>query len=280
MSDESKSITDAEVIFGHGMDLADPRKPDGGREFIVLPKNSNVHDLERLLERPTRKRGLVTLHDLESFNRYVKAFGLAGTQIFAAINPAGACIEAILDYHEARGSDAAGWGEHRAIYPCEQTVEWKRWISKNEQWLPQAEFAAFIEDHIEEIVDPSGATMLEIAKTLEARSNVEFKSGVRLDNGDHSLKFVVETKTTAGGNGELTVPAEFALGIAPFNGGPPYRVRARLRYRINDQRLFLRYELIQPHKVIEAACKELVATITAETGIAPLLGVAPKLSLA
>lgn len=117
--------------------------------------------------------------------------------------------------------------------------------------------------------------MLEIAKTLEAKTSVDFKSGVRLENGDHQIKYVSETTGRAGGNGDLEIPSTFALGIAPYMGGPSYKMPARLRYRINDGHLVLWYELVNPHKVIEAAAKEIVATIKSETGQEAFMGTAP-----
>jgi uncharacterized protein YfdQ (DUF2303 family) len=117
--------------------------------------------------------------------------------------------------------------------------------------------------------------MLEVAKTLEAKTLVEFKSGVRLENGDHQIKYVSETTGRAGGNGDLEIPSIFSLGIAPYMGGPAYKIQARLRYRITEGHLALWYELVNPHKVIESAAKEIVAAIKAETDQDAFMGAAP-----
>lgn len=267
--------TAAAVLVGQM--LGEPKHLTGGRPFAVLPQETTVKDLEFLLETPTAKRGKVTVTELDSFIRYTKEFGESGTRIFADIKPDAATFVSILDYHEAGKDGGPRWGRHRVTFDCIKTVEWNRWRSNDAKWLSQVDFAAFIEDNLAEIVEPSGATMLEIAKTLEAKSAVDFKSGVRLDNGDHQIKFTVETKAAAGQNGDLTIPSEFALGIAPFNGGLAYKVKARLRYRIEDGHLKLRYELIQPHKVIEAVCKDMLAAIHAETDQTPFAGPAPQI---
>ena len=58
-----------------------------------------------------------------------------------------------------------------------------------------------------------------------------------------------------------------------FENGDPWRVEAKLRYRIGDGgKLSIWYELVRPHKVIEAAVKELRATIATDTGLNILVG--------
>lgn len=61
--------------------------------------------------------------------------------------------------------------------------------------------------------------------------------------------------------------------IFPRRAGDPWRVEAKLRYRIGDGgKLSIWYELVRPHKVIEAAVKELRATIATDTGLNILVG--------
>jgi uncharacterized protein YfdQ (DUF2303 family) len=265
----------AQAIIDAAREAGEIRATDSGREFVVIPSNAQLKDLEEFRESPARQKANVQMTELDSLIGYIKIFGQTSPpRIFAAIDKMGgaAKFKAILDYHEGGKGGKAGWCEHTATFTTAQTPEWQTWLSFNRKQCGQRDFAAFIEDNIADIVEPSGAQMLEIAKTLEAKTSVDFKSGIRLENGDHQLRYVAETTGRAGGNGDVEIPSMFVLGIAPFDGGPAYKVNARLRYRINEGNLTLWYELVNPHKVIDAACKEMIATITAQTEIEPFIG--------
>jgi uncharacterized protein YfdQ (DUF2303 family) len=278
MPPNDEGTSGAQAIIEAGLHLGDIRKTSAGREFVVLPEGSALRDLDLLLDNPRRQKASVAVTEVDSFIRYLKAFGGSNARTFAAINPeAGTAIfSAILDYHEGN-EGTAGWGGHRVTFQAIQTPEWKVWSKNDRKPVGQSEFARFVEDNLGDIVQPDGAQMLEIAKTLEAKTSVDFKSGIRLENGDHHLHYVTETTGRAGGKGELEIPGTFVLGIAPFQGGPAYKVSARLRYRISEGHLSLWYELVSPHKVVEAACKEIVDTINSETGQQAFMGVAPAI---
>jgi len=271
--------SEIESAIEAGLLLGEIKQTQSGSEFTVLPSNARVHDLEGLLDNPRRRRGSVNLVDLDSLIRYVKLFADTRTRIFADISQqdGSASFTAVLNYHEGGKDGNANWGDHRATYTATRTPEWLAWSGSNKKPMSQSTFASFVEDNIADIVEPSGAVMLEISRTLEAKRSVEFKSGVRLENGDHQIKFVSETTGRAGGNGELEIPATFALGIAPYIGGPAYKIQARLRYRITEGHLSLWYELVNPHKVIESATKEIVETIKQETEQEAFMGKAPSL---
>jgi uncharacterized protein YfdQ (DUF2303 family) len=70
---------------------------------------------------------------------------------------------------------------------------------------------------------------------------------------------------------------EFAIGVSPFFGGTGYEVRSFLRYRINRNsgEITFWYELQRADKVLEDACKDLIAKIQAETNLPVLYGSAP-----
>ena len=50
---------------------------------------------------------------------------------------------------------------------------------------------------------------------------------------------------------------------------------ARFRYRITEGKLTLRYQLVNPHKVVEAAIAAIVERIGTGTGIKAYIGAAP-----
>lgn len=266
--------TETQTAINAGLSLAGIVNLSGGVPLAFVPEGAIVEDLERLLVEPLRIRATPAFHDLASFVRYVKEFKLPATAIFAALTEKSVSFAAVIDYH---APDAPKRGTHRVVYACAASPEWLRWANKSsteEALKPftQAQFAQFIEDNMNDIIEPAGADVLEIARTLEAKQSVMFKGGIRQQNGDHSISYTSDTKGAGGGNGELAIPENFVLGIPPFVGGDLYKVTARLRYSIAEGCLKFRYELVRPHKIIEAACKDMVAKVETETGITPFMG--------
>jgi uncharacterized protein YfdQ (DUF2303 family) len=102
---------------------------------------------------------------------------------------------------------------------------------------------------------------VEIAATLEAKTGVAFKSGVRLQDGERCLSYTEQTTTSAGRDGTLQIPERFTLALRPFDGADPFKVEAFLRFRIREGKLALYYELIRTDKVVEVAFDELMVSL-------------------
>ncbi len=226
--------------------------------FAILPAGYQVHDLESFLETPLRKKGTVKLRDEKSFIEYFKKHQL-GSAIYGTRVPAK--FTAIFDDHR---KDEPGWREHRAIYECHLSTEWNTWKAANKRVMSQADFAQFIEDNLPDIVSPSGAEMLEISRTLEAKKKVDFASAIRLDNGAVQFTYNEATQGTAA-KGKFTIPEVFHIGIPVLDGGAPYKIEARFRYRIAEGNLSMWYDLLRAHKVYEDAIMEVWKTIQEET---------------
>jgi len=267
--------------------------------LLIWPKNQRIESLERFDAFPRRKRAVVCLTDPESFCAYVKAHATVRTIILGIATEIGGSFRAIFDYHrpETQYEDAekaaaqssgdtgclndAGWGEHNAVYELVNSPEWKRWLAWNASDVPQKEFAEFLEDNSADIIVPSTAgagypnaeQMIQVSLYLEAKSQVSFSSGIRLQNGQTQLTYVEKIDATTGADGKMAIPERFALGLSPFRGSDRYEVRARLKYRISPAgRLGLRYELERTHKVVELAFAGLRAKIEAGTGLPVLQG--------
>jgi uncharacterized protein YfdQ (DUF2303 family) len=106
--------------------------------------------------------------------------------------------------------------------------------------------------------------MLEIAQTFHAKTNVSFRSGVRLSSGTTQFLYDEEQTAKAGGKGQLEVPTEFELGIAPFEGEAAYRIKARLRWRVRDGGLVIGYKLERPHEVVRDALQAIADRLDGE----------------
>ncbi len=226
---------------------------------LLWPKSERRESLEQFLARPIRKRAKVTVRDHESFVHYVTAHRELGTHLFQDVNEQGGSFTAIIDYHHTL---EAAWADHVCVYTCEHTPEWKRWMEKSDESLSQTDLALFIEDNLVDIIDPEGARMLELVKTLEATATAEFRSQIRLQNGDRQFHYAHTTNAKAGQQGDLEIPERFTLSLPVFQNGPAYTVPCRFRYVLRNGTLVVGYEIERPHKIIELALAQERTAIT------------------
>lgn len=240
-----------------------------GVPAVIVPDDFRVELLESTLAAPVRKRGTTVLNDAESFIAVVNDQKGESTRLFSTINPP--TFTAVFNHH----AEDSGWGDHRAAYNTPLSPEWKAWTDVDGKQKSQVEIAQFIENNLVDVVEPDGATLLEICRTLEAKKKVNFSSSIRLSDGSHQFTFDEEVQGSAQ-KGTLSVPEQFAIGVPVFENGERWRVDVRLRYRISENgKLTMWLELIRPHKVIEQAVTELRGRIAEQTSL-PILNGSPS----
>lgn len=276
---------EAAVRAGIALDCTKPQLPTNGPldsvegiPFVMVPQGFTFQSLEGQLLRalPRRRRATVSLGDAASFIEYVNAFKLPESRIFA--NPADNVLTAIFDYHEGGDTGQPRWGQHRATLTLSHTEAWDRWLEHDGKKRDQLEFAEFIEDHLKDIADPDGSTILQVSRTLEATKQVGFKSGIRLSNGESQLLYTENIQGSSQvDNKTVDIPEKFIVGIVPYDGGTEqYRLEARLRYRIaQGGKLTIGYDLLRPDLIEEDAFKKTLAAIGEQVGLSILRGVAP-----
>jgi uncharacterized protein YfdQ (DUF2303 family) len=239
---------------------------------IALPPGWEIKECDdvRLLPAPSRKISVVRLADAEGFVAYIKRHGsLTHCTIWCELNPTAGNVlfTGIINDH-GEDEHATAWRDHLAFLNPEKAEEWNRWTGKNKQTFTQADFAAFIEDNLRDIAgvegQPSGAQMLEMALAFEANQDVRFKSAMRLQNGGVQMSFVQDDDAQT--LQRMQVFDRFSIGIPVFWNGDPYRIDARLRYRVRDGKLAFWYELMRFDKVFEAATAAIVTVIREKTG--------------
>lgn len=241
-------------------------------------KLSLMPEMEKHLPCPLRKKGNRQLDDAESFIFYAKEHGTPETcRIYLRADFPRGEIEFTATFNDNL-NDETGWNDFRATYAPKKSEEWKRWTSQNRAALNQAEFASFLEDNLADIAPPSaekpklpnGSQMLALALNFQATSEKSFKSQTRLQSGGVELEYIDREDDAT--RGKMETFERFELGLAPLFNGSAYRLEARLKYRVRDQKLSVWYELIRPDKVLEAATKDLVELIKNETGFPVLMG--------
>lgn len=240
--------------------------------FAIIPQGMTAQSLEHMMECPTRIRSSVKVFDTAGFVEYFNRFKVPGSAIYATVEPAR--FGGVID---ANTAELPAWQAHTVVYECPVSKEWKEWNRATGKPQSQVSFAEFIENNLPDIVstdatEPTGTEMLQIATSFQAKTSVNFASGTRLDNGQYELTYVEDIKGTAGPKGTIKVPERFFIAVPVFEGGAPYKVEAKFRYRIKDGVLTMWYDLIRPHKTHEAAHKDIWTEIAAATGVTIING--------
>lgn len=225
----------------------------GLHHYAIVPQGFKVEPLTDLMERaelvPRRRRGTAQLKSIESLIEFCKDQAAESAGVVYA-DPDAQTITAV--FNENRGA-VPGWRDHRASFKCEFTPEFMLWKNNSGQPMDQLKFAEFIEDNLADITAPQGSQLLEVATTLQAKTDISFSSAKRLDNGQNQLQYTETINATAGAGGALQVPREFRIGVRIFKNGAGYAINARLKYRLHSGGVRFVFELDRPQRAIEDA---------------------------
>ena len=246
----------------------------GNYMHAVVPKDFKLENISKAVEEmqdtPRRFRGTVTLKDVASLLAYCSDQNAHYIGYLYA-DPDKRSITAVFNDH--RGVEP-GWRDHRAEFKAEYTPEFEKWMRNDKQPKTQGEFAEFIEDNFADITEPGAQVLLDIATTMQAKTDINFSSAKRLQNGQVQLQYTESINATAGANGALEIPKEFALGLRIFKNGGGYKLRARLKYRLNAGSVKFWYELDRPERAVEDAFAGYVDQVREGSEYQVLAGVA------
>jgi len=164
--------------------------------------------------------------------------------------------------------------------PCREVVTWqlttppeaKAWLDIDGKALTQVQFAEFLEDNAGAIVSPDQADVVEVARTLQAKKDVQWKSGQRLQDGTVDLVFNETIQAKAGERGDLSVPETLVLRFPLWEGCEPEDFKARLRYRINDGQLVFVVRFLGLDGRKRAILKDLAGAVEHRTELTVFLG--------
>ena len=227
---------------------------------------------------PLRTTGTFHFHQLDGFIDYINNHYHTEDRAEIWANCSKSTITAVLDGHMRISRDewvkssedlgqAPGWGAHRAILEFQLTLAWQEWTAFAAKPHPQDEFANFLEDHLADVVEPDAADLLEIASSLSVTSGVHFKQATRLASGEVSFQYTEEHTASGGRQNQLKIPTAVTLALTPFEGGAAFRVPARFRYSLRDQRLSLRLILDRPDQILRTSMDDACSEVAAATGL-------------
>lgn len=276
----SESIQIAQTLAVLAGAANEPNSKEG-HHYVMVPPGCKTQDITDLVEKaqphPNRKRGTVQVKDIDSLLLYcadqntLDPAGGPGAAYFGYIYADPDTRKVVAVFNDQR-SDEPGWRDHRAEFKAEFTPEFQTWFNNNKQHKSQGDFAEFIEDNMADITEPAATSMLEIATTIQAKTDINFSSSKHLQNGQIQLGYTENIDARAGANGALQIPKVFTLGMRVFKNGEGYKLQARLKFRLNSGTVKFWYELDRPERVIEAAFKSYIDTLREKSGYSVLLG--------
>lgn len=249
----------------------------GGQPSVVVPNDYRVCVLPTdvsLAERPARVKAHVKTYEESSFCGYFNDYRNPDSRIFA--DAVTGLITGIVDYHEdthdAEGEPAPRWCQHRVDLTLRKSEEWVIWTSSNTKRMSQEDFARFLEDNSPDLLEPQPATMLEIARSMTAKQEINVEAAVRTNKG---ATFRYNEVVRAGGlgpAGEFSVPDEFSINIPVYVGSQPIGIRARLRYQIGAGKLTMWYDLWRFQQAERAAFDRVLSGISEDTDVRIIKG--------
>ena len=256
------------------------KNPDAdGRHYTVVPSGWLMEQLP-VTETPARAACTVKLRDAASFIRWYADHKVARSRVYAQLDPArflavvdeldtaAGASEGSHSEGEAEVWHQADWRGLRAEFSVPPSREWQLWTKANRQHMSQLSFAEFLQDNLPDVTSPAGGDLRQMTLNFEAAQAGSFVAAQRLQDGSHNLTWKAENNAS----GTVKLPEFITLQIPVFENEQASELSARLRYRVKEGQLALWYELVRPHKVLEAAFRATWQRIESEAGAVMLLG--------
>ena len=246
------------------------RNPDAdGRHYAIVPEGWELRELPAA-EFPPRPQGTVRLRDAASFIDYFNTHKLAQSRVYASLEPASflAVFDDFRDNADGSIAEQTDWRGFRALFEVPASREWKLWTAANRKHMGQLAFAEFLQDNLPDVTQPAGGDLLQLALNFEASHAGHYMAAQRLQDGSHDLSW----KSDNNASGTVKLPEHISLRIPVFENEAARDLTARLRYRVAEGKLAIWFELVRPHKVLEAAFLETWQRIRTEAEAVILLG--------
>ena len=251
--------------------LVGPELDEGGVVVLRVPDGYDLKEFDQQKYQPQsrRKTGMMTVRNAASFIGYVNTHKGAPTVLLARDNQ----VEAIFNHHPVDDSDGGGWNDFRCRYELKLTPAWTGWTGNAGKLITQQALGEWLEENAIDVIDPPGATLLEVAMNLRGKLEVTFDKATNLSNGSVQLQYREDLTAQGGVKGTMEVPTKFTLGLACFDGGERYEIPALLRWRLNGGHVQWMWKFGGEVKAIfDEAFERAIEQIARETGLPVLRG--------
>ncbi len=224
---------------------------------------------KRLKPSPANPAGTIHVHRPDSFPVVFADYRNPRTKVFADAKQRS--IVSVFDFirpdneNPGHGEGAMGWGQFRALMRFSESRKLGQWDDMTD-WHSQADFANFLEDHLEDVIEPNGQDLLALATDLEANKEGHFKGKLNLDNGSVQLAYQDEVQTS------VEVPRRLTLGIPLFEHGDRYKLEVRLRINVTSGGVRFKILFTNLEDALEEHFESIVQELEEKTGEAIVRG--------
>ena len=249
--------------------FAEPQVVDATRQFILREQNVEVASLEEYQQQPNRLRSNIVFHQLESFAKYVKSHSADAEAIRKDFVTKEGMFLTLFDFGNRV---VPGFGDDKASYAPSYSRQWLTWMGRHFKSLKQSEFATFIDDNKDDVIEPNTADLIRIIENIEGHTTATFQSTARASNGSVRLSYTESTEVRGGQTtdaGAMDIPKEFKIVVPVFNGGAPFTMTVRLKVVIEQGKPFFTYEVRNHEKAVETAVEYLVQQFVGIVGTEP-----------
>lgn len=202
---------------------------ENGIPILVISERLTHTSLEHLNDNPTRCRASVTLTTLADHVAYLKAQRDTGANTVLFADRERLRFHTLLDYH---GINEPSWLDHSLTTQLTLSKQLQTWITKAGVWMPQEQFAEFLDENLNDITNPTPAAVLDFVECLQCTRKESFRSAHNSTTGE--VQFMWE-KTNDATDERATIVREFSLGIPVWHRGDAIAIKARLQHRIKEQ---------------------------------------------
>jgi hypothetical protein len=275
----SESSNPLQTAIAAGMFLAAPRSVSFESRkvaYVLVPQADGSGKIEYVdqPEAPLRATGTYTFDLVESFVEFLNAHKDASTTIYTRRLDYGPQVHhlfnatAIINEHEK--DLGAQFRDFRALLHPPFSESFKVWMGSNGKAFDgNVAFAEFLEDHLDEIVEPEGAKIMELALNFAVKGEVAFSNPVNLADGSQRLS-IARNNTPVN---DVVIPKRFVIEIPVLRDDEAtYKFDAHFRFRLNDGGLKIWYQFIRPDRVLHEVFSEAMALIRSETSLPTLAG--------
>ena len=239
------------------------------RHFAVIPTGVDVTPLHFLdAKMPSSNHRFI---DGESFEKYLKAYSNPKeSRLFASLNDLE--IDGVIDYQPVNPkllpSEAVdGSHQHVVSFRLIETEDFKAWKGINGQFMTQADFVEFLQERSHCVEVPDQATILEVARNLEIRSDVTFSSKERRSDGGFDLIYREDIETKVGTSAKVKVPESLVLKLHAFEGGESMELKARLYFKMSGGKVVFAVKILNLRETVLKTFRGICNKISESVGL-------------
>ena len=257
----SEHLTSAGVAAALALRHVDPHQTHvdtlEGVPVLLSQPDVRIHSLEHLLPEPKNPRIDVNLYTKQDLVAYLKAqtvkpnttgstaescAGYGSPAIFADRQKLS--FTAILDYHQP---GVPSWCRHTVSVAYQHSHQFTRWKAADNKKMDQEAFAMFLDENVNDIINPTGAEVVTFASKLEVTRTEKFKSHCNLSNGEVAFTFTNDSS----GDSTVKFPTEMTISLPIWINGDRIALKAKLFYRVIEGKLTFWFKLMMLEETID-----------------------------